>query len=159
MTRPRVSDVRKDIPLSVKLAAALRMLGFTKDDHVQYDHDPALGLRDWDEEKWDFVPPQLDPEYIVIRTRAAHRTKTSGRKGEARVTSYGSDAHAIAKIDRLEKDQAAFRAKLLSKGNGAETPEQSRSKSRMQSRGFNGKSRPFRTGKPFSSRRTVERQT
>lgn len=156
MVRPRVSDVRKDIPLSVKLAAALRMLGFTKDDQVQYDHDPALGLRDWDDERGDFIPPQLDPEFIVIRTKAAHRTKTSGRKGEARSTSYGSDAHAIAKIDRLQKDQAAFRAKLLAKDSGEQLAGKARQS--IPSRGFPKGHRPMRS-KSFSSRRTVERQT
>lgn len=156
MTRPRVSDVRKDPPLSVKLAVALRMLGFTKNDQVQYDHDPALGLRDWDEEKQDFIPPQLDPEFIVIRTKAVHRTKSSGRKGEGKVTSYGSDAHAIAKIDRLEKDQAAFRSKLLAKDGGEQLPGKARQS--IPSRSFAKGHRPIRS-KPFSSRRTVERQT
>jgi hypothetical protein len=45
MTRPRVSDVRKAIPLGVKLAVALRQLGFAKGERVDFDHDPALGLR------------------------------------------------------------------------------------------------------------------
>jgi hypothetical protein len=158
MARPRTSDVRKAIPLSVKLAVALRMLGFTKEDQVQYDHDPALGLREWDEEKQDFIPAQLDPESIVIRTKPAHRTKTSGRKGEAKVTSYGSDAHAIAKIDRVQKDQAAFRGRLLAKDAGDRSPEQTRPKAKIPSRNFSGGHRPLR-GKPFQSRRTVERQT
>lgn len=156
MSRPRVSDVRKDPPLSVKLAVALRMLGFTKEDQVQYDHDPALGLREWDEEKRDFIPPQNDPDWIVIRTKPSHRTKTTGRKGERAVTSYGSDQHAIAKIDRLQKEQAAFRSRLLAKDAGESSPGKSRQS--IPSRGFAKGHRPI-PGKPFRSRRNVERQT
>jgi hypothetical protein len=147
LTRPRVSDVRKNLPLSVKLAVALRMLGFTKDDQVQYDHDPALALRDWDEVNHDFIPPQLDPEAIVIKTKPAHRTKTTGRKGEAKVTSYGSDAHAIAKIDRLQKEQAEFRARLLAKDSGDRSPAKSHSS--IPARGFSGGHRPLRGGNSF----------
>jgi hypothetical protein len=84
--------------LSVKLAVALRMLGFRPEDRVQFDHDPALALRPWDEEKQDFIPPQLDPEYIVIRTEPAHDKKTNGNGA----TSFGSDKHAIAKVGALE---------------------------------------------------------
>jgi hypothetical protein len=152
MARPRVSDVRKNPPLSVKLAVALRMLGFTKEDQVQFDHDPALGLREWDEEKRDFIPPQLDPEFIVIRTKAAHRTKSSGRKGEAKVTSYGSDQHAIAKLDRLQQDQAAFRAKLLAKDQDEQPPAAPRPKQKIPSRGFRNQHRPMRGGGQFGRR-------
>lgn len=155
MSRPLTSDVRKAIPLSVKLAVALRMLGFRPEDEVQFDHDPALGLRPWNEETQDFVPPQLDPDAIVIKTKAAHRTKTSGRKGERRVTSYGSDQHAIAKIDRVEKDEAAFRARLLAKDAAMAERRPVRPKRKIPSRGFSG-SRPFqsRTGKPLGGARS-----
>jgi hypothetical protein len=54
--------------------------------------------RPWDEEKQDFIPPQLDPEYIVIRTEPAHDKKTNGNGA----TSFGSDKHAIAKVGALE---------------------------------------------------------
>ena len=60
MTRPLVKDVRKDIPLRVKLAVALRMLGFAKGQRVDFDHDSALGLRDWDEHAQDFIPSHPD---------------------------------------------------------------------------------------------------
>jgi len=129
MNRPLTSDVRKNIPLSVKLDVALRMLGFTKDDQVQYDHDPALALREWDE----------------------HRNKTSGRKGEARSTSYGSDAHAIAKVRRLQKDEAAFRAKLLAKAAGDAPADRPKSKLRGGG-GFSKQHRPMRGGGSFGRR-------
>ena len=45
MTRARVKDVRKNIPLTIKLAVALRQLGFAKGERVDFDYDPALALR------------------------------------------------------------------------------------------------------------------
>lgn len=143
MTRPRTSDVRKAIPLSVKLAAALRMLreaGVLDDGPVQYDHTPALGLRDWDDAAGDFIPRQHDPAYIVIRNKPAHRTKTSGRKGEQRSTSYGSDQHAIAKLDRLTPQHEDFRRRLLAKATGESVPEPRKCKI---------PSRPFPKGRSF----------
>ena len=50
MTRARVKDVRKNIPLTIKLAVALRQLGFAKGERVDFDYDPALALRPWGEE-------------------------------------------------------------------------------------------------------------
>jgi hypothetical protein len=139
VTRPLTRDVRKAIPLSVKLAVALRMLGF--EGPVDFDHDPALALREWDEAAGDFIPPQHDPNFIVIRTKAEHRAKTGGRKGEQRSTSYGSDQHAIAKLDRLTEDQQKFRQRLLAKDAGERvTPPR---KCKIPSRPF-PKGRSFR---------------
>ena len=146
MTRPLSRDVRKAIPLSVKLAVALRLLGF--EGPVEFDHDPALALRDWDEAAGDFTPPQLDPNYIVIRTRDDHRAKTGGRKGEKRSTSYGSDAHAIAKLDRLTADHQEFCRRLLAKDAGEAVPPPRKSKipSRPNAwpKGRKLRGRPFR---------------
>jgi hypothetical protein len=89
MTRPRVSDVRKAITLGVKLAVALRQLGFAKGERVDFDHDPALALRPWDDEKQDFIPPQLDPDFIVIAPRpltTRRRTATALRATAATST-------------------------------------------------------------------------
>jgi hypothetical protein len=147
MTRPLVKDVRKNIPLSVQLAVALRQLGFAKGQRVDFDHDPALGLRDWDEEKQDFIPPQLDPEFIVIRTEPDHDRKTNGNGA----TSYGSDKHAIAKIDRVSEAEEAFRRRLLAKADpDIDVPARPRSK--IPNRGF---SRLFR---PLRSRSTFQKQ-
>ena len=147
MVRPLVKDVRKNIPLSIKLAVALRMLGFAKGQRVDFDHDPALGLRDWDEEKRDFIPPQLDPEWIVIRTKPLHDKKTNGNGA----TSYGSDKHAIAKIDRVSEAVEAFRRRLLAKADpDIEAPL--RPRSRIPSRGFSREHRPLRGRGAFQKR-------
>ena len=147
MTRPLVKDVRKNIPLSIKLAVALRMLGFFKGQRVDFDHDPALGLRDWDEEKRDFIPPQLDPDWIVIRTKPVHDIKTNGNGA----TSYGSDKHAIAKIDRVGPEEEAFRRRLLAKADpDIDAPQ--RPRSRIPSRGFSREHRPLRGRSTFQKR-------
>jgi hypothetical protein len=140
MTRPLVKDVRKDIPLRVKLAVALRMLGFVKGQRVDFDHDPALGLRDWDEAAQDFIPPQLDPEFITIRSKPAHDVKTNGNSA----TSYGSDKHAIAKIDRVSEAVEAFRRRMLAKFD-PEINAPSRPRSKILSRGFSREHRPLRS--------------
>ena len=139
MTRPLVRNVRKDITLRVKLAVALRMLGFAKGQRIDFDHDPALGLRDWDEAAQDFIPPQLDPELITIRSKPAHDVKTNGNGA----TSYGSDKHAIAKIDRVSEAVEAFRKRMLAKVD-PDVDAPPRERSRIPSRGFSREHRPFR---------------
>jgi hypothetical protein len=127
--RPRTKDVRKSIPLSVKLAVALRMLGL-KDEKIQWDHDPALALREWDAKAGDFIPPQLDPNFIVARTKAAHAEKTNGKKA----TSYGSDKHAIAKLDRLTGETCTGpRQKIAQRADGGWPAKGTR---KLQSKGF-----------------------
>lgn len=51
-----------------------------------------------------------------------HRIKTSGRPA----TTLGSDIHEIAKSPRLLAKEAQFRARLLAKEHGTETPEPKR---------------------------------
>jgi hypothetical protein len=144
MTRPLVKDVRKNIPVSIKLAVALRMLGFAKGQRVDFDHDPALGVRDWDEAKHDFIPPQLDADFIVIRLKPVHDIKTNGNGA----TSYGSDKHAIAKIDRVSEAEEVFRRRLLAKSDpDIEAPP--RPRSRIPNRGFSRQHRPIRSRNTF----------
>jgi hypothetical protein len=147
MSRPRVSDVRKDIPLRVKLAVALRMLGFAKGQRVDFDHNPALGLRDWDEETQDFIPPQLDADTIVIRTKPVHDIKTNGNGA----TSYGSDKHAIAKIGRVSEAEEAFRRRLLAKAD-PDIDAPPRPRTRIPNRGFSRQHRPLRGRGTFQKR-------
>jgi hypothetical protein len=137
MMRPLAKDV-------VKLAVALRMLGFAKGQRVNFDHFPALGLREWDEEQQDFIPPQLDHEFIVIRTKPAHDKKTNGSPA----TSYGSDRHAIAKINRISADVEVFRRRLLAKTD-PEIDAPQRERSRIPSRGFSREHRPLRGRSTF----------
>ena len=105
-------DARRSTEIKVH-PYALRQLGFAKCERVDFDHDPALGLRPWDDEKQDFIPPQLDPDFIVIRTEPAHDKKTNGNGA----TSYGSDKHAIANVDRVGEVEEAFRRRLLAKSD------------------------------------------
>lgn len=81
-----------------KIDQCLKRLGFTDDDiaaGIDWDHQPALGLREIVDGK--MVPDPNDPHYIRPMRRAAHKTKTNG--GPA--TTAGSDKHAIAKVKRL----------------------------------------------------------
>jgi len=110
---------RKAIPVGVKLHAALLLLGFTDDDiagGIAWDHSPALALRFVDPETGKLVPEANDPHFLQPLRTADHRTKTCGRRGEARSTSAGSDQNRIAKIDRLAPEHEEFRRRMLTKG-------------------------------------------
>jgi hypothetical protein len=95
---------RPAIPLLVKFLAALRAMGLTPAD-VEFDHDPPLGLREYDEDTRTYTPPANDPEKVVMRIKADHRAKTNGPRGPH--TSIDGDIHAIAKTKphRTEKFQ------------------------------------------------------
>lgn len=114
----RTKDRRKAIPVGVKLQCALtalaEALGLDSDTRFEFDHTPALGLRDWDEEAGDYQPPQNDPHFIICRPEAEHDRKTFGTKA----TTYGSDIHVIAKDKRLTREQEDFRRRLLAKEPG-----------------------------------------
>jgi hypothetical protein len=139
-------DARRSTEIKVH-PYALRQLGFAKCERVDFDHDPALGLRPWDDEKQDFIPPQLDPDFIVIRTEPAHDKKTNGNGA----TSYGSDKHAIAKVDRVGEVEEAFRRRLLAKSDpDIDAPR--RPRSRIPSRGFSRQQRPLRSRNSFHKR-------
>lgn len=103
------------MPLAVKLASALYALGIDPDD-VDFDHDPALAMRPIDPETGDTIPPANSPRHIVPRPRAAHKAKTFGSH-----VPLSGDVQKIKKLRRVEKDEAAFRARLLAKESG-DTP-------------------------------------
>jgi hypothetical protein len=100
---------RKPVPLRVQLEAAKRQLAHQMADdlvtcELQLDHDPALGLRPVNEAGTDYDPPQHDPRYLVWRTKADHLYKTTGRKGESKLSISGDgDVSRIAKAVRIEK--------------------------------------------------------
>ena len=96
---------RPHMPMAVRIKAALLMLGLDP-DAVQWDHDPALQLRVWNEAAGDTIPAANDPRYITPRARDDHNRKTNGTKA----TTYGSDKHAIAKAKRMEEARAALEA-------------------------------------------------
>ena len=126
------------MPLRVKVAAALHALNLDPAD-VQWDHDPPLQLRVWDEKTKDTIPPANDPKHIVPRAAAAHRAKTNGPATKARAQG---DKTEIAKTRRLAERQAALRQSIDTKKPGAPRA----SKSRMKSRPFPKGKRPL--GKP-----------
>lgn len=136
---PPIREVRKAIPLHVKVKAALLAAGFTWEDictpgAIHWDHDPALGLRER-KGRTKFVPDQLDPRHIVPMLRAPHREKTVG--GPATVAD--GDIHKIHKAGRLAAEQAAFRKRLT-----AGTPGKRRAKA-AQKRKRKWASRPMRS--------------
>jgi len=95
---------RPAIPDRVKLIAALRFIGLTTAD-VEFDHCPALGLREYDEETRTYTPPANEPEKIVMRLKQDHRDKTNHPRGPH--TVIGSDRHLIDKTkpEVIEKFQ------------------------------------------------------
>lgn len=109
------------MPLLVKLHAALYALGLDPKD-TEFDHHPALAFRERTADG-GYIPDENDPHFIVPRSKADHRTKTSGRRGEKKVTAAGSDVHAAAKIKRLAPQQTAFQQRLLAKAAGDEKPK------------------------------------
>lgn len=121
-------------------------LGFAPGD-IEWDHTPPLALREWDEKAGDFIPPQNDPKFITITLKASHRAKTFGPGGERRITTAGSDIHAIAKVRRIAKDPSGgeeFRRRLL-----ARPPPEEREQPRKKwpSRPFNSKKESKNHGK------------
>jgi hypothetical protein len=105
---------RPHMPLSVKLRAAILQLGLDP-ARVDFDHNPALGLREFNEETKAYTPDANDPRFITVLDRGEeHRSKTSGTPA----TSAGSDVHRIAKSKRLAKAQAAHNAALAEKVTG-----------------------------------------
>lgn len=71
-----------------------------------------LGI-DYNSIKWDHIHPKgLDgpdnrhsPDNWQALSKAQHDTKTFGKGGEKRITTYGSDIHAIRKADRIRKSR------------------------------------------------------
>lgn len=107
--RPR----KKAIPDKVKLLSVLRHGGCCVDCHeklqdvadVQFDHRPAVINRPVNEDGTDYVPAQLDPEFIYPRCISCHDKRTNGPGGEKRITTAGSDKHIAAKTRRLAEQR------------------------------------------------------
>ncbi len=118
---------RPSMPDRVKLAAAL-LQGIVDPSGAilhkgdgQWDHDPALELRAYNEKTKKYTPDANDPNFIVYRETAAHAKKTHGPGGEKRITTKGSDNQIAKQIDRL-KDANREHAKAMStKGVGSKS--------------------------------------
>jgi hypothetical protein len=136
---PRPAPARKPLPLSAKLAVALRTLGVTESD-IDWSHEPALGLRAINEAGTDYLPAQHDPAFIFIRTREIHDAITFKDNGTGR-----GDLTAIAHVKRVGKKHeghlAAIAAKLL--GDEAAVPE--RRVRKIPGRPFGKQHRPLRS--------------
>jgi hypothetical protein len=102
----RVSDYRKSISTRSKLAAMGR--------DFDVDHDPALCNRLLDTETGDFVPPQDDPKYLVLRRKAEHKEKTFGRReGAAKtVTTRGSDIGEAKRTRKIRAKHTSHRKNM-----------------------------------------------
>ena len=132
MTRPAR---RKSIPVKAQLHAALYQLGFEPHE-VDLDHDPALGLRVYDEATQDTIPPANDPKHLVWRPKAEHKLKTTGRKGESKLSIDGNgDVSRIAKVERILKKE------------NEENPPSNWPKRKLESRGFDKTHRPLRSAR------------
>lgn len=137
----RTRDHRRSIPAHVKveclMVALAQALNIDADTRFEFDHDPALALRDFDPETGRFTPDQNDPAFIVVRTPEDHHRKTFGTKA----TTAGSDIHVRAKNIRLTEEHEDFRRRMLAKepGKPRERTGSIRSNSKLGSRPFNAK--------------------
>ena len=110
---------RKAISDRIKLQAVLAQDGLCahckqrlgKLTEIQFDHRPAIINRDVNEAGTDYVPAQLDPEFIqAVHAVPCHRERTIGRGGEKRTTVAGSDIHIRDKTKRLVAKREAREA-------------------------------------------------
>lgn len=132
---------RPYIPLKVRLTAALLQLGLDP-ARAQLDHDPALELRKRTDDG-GYIPPANDPRYLVYRSSEAHERKTNGPGGEKRITTRGSDTGEAKKLRHLTAQQEESRRRMLAKECGNPPPRTGK----IQSRGFDRRSRRMRKGK------------
>ena len=116
---------RKAIPVSVKIEACLLLLGFDDPKAVQWDHDPAIGLRPVNVAGDDYDPPQLDPRRIFPMLTPDHARKTDGDPA----IPLSGDKSRIAKAVRLERKRLADRKAKRTWPKGR----------RIESRGFQRK--------------------
>ena len=113
---------RPHMPDGVKLAAAL-LQGIVGDDGTvlhakegQWDHDPALELREFNAATKKYTPDANDPKFIRYRATAAHDKKTHGPGGEKRITTKGGDNHTARQLDRLKDANRDHTKAIAAKG-------------------------------------------
>lgn len=112
----RREEKRRPIPLSVKLAVALRQLADLMGcEHgtLQLDHDPALDWRPWNDKHTDTIPPANSIEHLFWRPAAVHKVKTFGPGGDKRVHTRGSDVSEPGRLDKIAVKHAEFRKSVL----------------------------------------------
>jgi hypothetical protein len=89
---------RPHMSLKTKLDAAIRQLGMEPSE-VEWDHNPALGLRLYNEKTGKYEPDANDPRFSTVMSKKAHALKTDGPPA----TSAGGDKNRIAKVKRLSE--------------------------------------------------------
>lgn len=116
-TKMRTRPPRAHIPVAVKREVVARQNFLCKcgcnqavsekpKTNTDFDHHPALRLRELNRKGDDYIPAQNDPDYIVARCKASHRIKTSGRGA----TTAFSDIGAIKKERRRGRPMKPKRA-------------------------------------------------
>lgn len=114
---------RKAVPQYVRLIVAERQGGVCKCGcgtpiwtgkkcNVQWDHEPALRLRDIDVVAGDYIPPQHDPRYLDGLCRDAHQAKTNGTGA----STAGTDTGKIKKERKRMKGPKKFKKRIQSRG-------------------------------------------
>lgn len=87
---------------------------------AQLDHDPALILREFNEETGKYTPDANDPAYLIYREPREHLQKTIGRRADAEktVTTKGSDVWLKSKFNKLEgRTKRRPKAKIPARAN------------------------------------------
>lgn len=116
MSRPK----RKPVPIKIALRVALRQAGLDP-DHVRLDHHPALELRLADEVAGLYDPDQHDERYLQWISTKTHDVKTFGTH-----VPLSGDLSKIAKLKRVERNEAEFRARVLAKEPGTSSRPKSK---------------------------------
>lgn len=65
---------------------------------TEFDHEPALILRDVNKAGDDYIPPQHSPDHIDARCPDSHRRKTSGLG-----TTAGTDIGKMKKENKRQR--------------------------------------------------------
>lgn len=112
MRDERARPKRKNIGVRIKRLVLKRQnnrcdeckVEFVRGDKIQFDHRPAIEQREVNAEWTDYIPPQLDPDFIDGLHVPCHLKRTVGRTpgAEKTVTIKGSDAWLAKKFRRLE---------------------------------------------------------
>lgn len=105
---------RKGIPVGVKLEVVLAQDGLCthcrkplgKLPGLNFDHRPPIATRPVNDAGTDYVPAQLDPAHIeAIHELPCHRERTTGRRGESRLSARNGDQTTIAHLKRLAEQR------------------------------------------------------
>jgi hypothetical protein len=117
-TKP--AEKRRPVPMKIKLQVALdqlavfyRAAGEIPPDSGpvkwELDHVPPLALRAI-APNGQHVPHQHSPNSLKWLPKAKHREKTTGRRGESKLSIRDGDQGKIAKVDRIVKKRKAREA-------------------------------------------------